>query len=55
MHNSILNIIQQIINDNKNKERELNKNIEILVDGNYFKPFTYLYDNNLYPIKHTCN
>lgn len=59
MHNSVHNVIEQIMKQQRNKELEnsgdyLLKQIVILVDGNYFKPFTYLYNNNLYPIQHNC-
>ena len=59
MHNSIHSVIEQILNKCTDKERELNnhhllKSIVILVDGNYFKPFTYLYDDVLYPIQYKC-
>jgi ribonuclease HII len=59
MHNSIYSVIEQIINNRKNNGRDLNnvhllKSIVILVDGNYFKPFTYLYNDVLYPIKYKC-
>ena len=47
------------MNHPRNKEMGENsgyllKQIVILVDGNYFKPFTYLYNDNLYPIQHKC-
>lgn len=59
MHNSVHDIIEQIMNHPRNKELGKNsdhllKQIIILVDGNYFKPFTYLYNDNLYPIQHSC-
>ena len=59
MHNCIRDIIEQIMKHPRNKESCENsgyllKQIVILVDGNYFKPFTYLYNDNLYPIQHKC-
>ena len=59
MHNSVYSVIEQILDKSNNNERELNnphllKNIVILVDGNYFKPFTYLYNDILYPIQYKC-
>ena len=59
MHNCVHDIIEQIMNHPRNKEMGENsgyllKQIVILVDGNYFKPFTYLYNDNLYPIQHKC-
>jgi ribonuclease HII len=55
MHNSIRNIIKQLENDN-NSESFLNllNSILILVDGNYFKPFVYYYNDVLYNIKYEC-
>jgi len=59
MHSSVRNVIEEIINHPQNIERGVDnhcllKSIVILVDGNYFKPFTYLYNDNLYPIQHKC-
>jgi ribonuclease HII len=59
MHKSIYNVIEQIMNHPQNIERQVDchyllNSIVILVDGNYFKPFTYLYNDNLYPIKYRC-
>lgn len=59
MHKCIHDIITQIMKNPKNKDMGENschllKQIVILVDGNYFKPFTYLYNDNLYPIQHKC-
>ena len=59
MHKSVYNVIEQLMNNTDNEERaidkiQLLKSILILVDGNYFKPFTYLYKDNLYGIQHEC-
>lgn len=59
MHSSIYNVIEKIIKDPQNNERNVDKkcllkSIVLLVDGNYFKPFTYLYEDNLYPIQYKC-
>jgi|TARA_B110000285_G_scaffold56964_1_gene64948 ribonuclease HII len=58
MHTSIRNVIDKIIlslkNDGTSSIEEVFNIITILVDGNYFKPFTYLYLEDLYPIKHIC-
>jgi ribonuclease HII len=59
MHKSIYSVIEQIMNHPQNIERQVDchyllNSIVILVDGNYFKPFTYLYNDNLYPIKYRC-
>ena len=59
MHNSVRNVIEQIISHPQNIERGVDnhcllRSIVILVDGNYFKPFTYLYKDNLYPIQYKC-
>ncbi len=59
MHKSIYNVIQQLMNNPDHEERAIEKSqilksILILVDGNYFKPFTYLYKDNLYAIQYEC-
>lgn len=59
MHKSVNNVIDNIINRPQNIERGVDnhyllRSIVILVDGNYFKPFTYLYNDNLYPIQYKC-
>ena len=59
MHKSVNNVIDKIINHPQNIERGVDnhyllRSIVILVDGNYFKPFTYLYNDNLYPIQYKC-
>jgi len=58
MHNSIRNVIDQIMKndteDNIQIKRQILKDITIRVDGNYFKPFTYLFNDELYAIKHEC-
>lgn len=58
MHKSIKNVIDELLSDNAsmaecNVPAYLNR-ITIMVDGNYFKPFTYLYEEELYPIKYEC-
>ena len=60
MHKSVHNVIENIIKQQQSTENNddnnilLLRSIVILVDGNYFKPFAYLYDDNLYPIEHKC-
>ena len=66
MHTSIRNVINVELEKIKMNNAE-NNNINlrqiikdffqkllILVDGNYFKPFTYLYEDELYSIKYEC-
>lgn len=56
MHKSIHNVIEKLMNSEERliDKTSLLKSIVILVDGNYFKPFTYLYNDNLYGINHKC-
>lgn len=63
MHTSIRRVINaeiervQMENNHVNSRaivKDLFQKILILVDGNYFKPFTYLYQDELYSIKHRC-
>lgn len=56
MHKSIHNVIEKLMNSEERliDKTSLLKSIVILVDGNYFKPFTYLYNDNLYGINHEC-
>lgn len=63
MHTSIRHVINAEIERVKTKNnhvssraivKDLFQKLLILVDGNYFKPFTYLYENELYSIKHRC-
>lgn len=63
MHTSIRHVINAEIERVKTKNnhvssraivKDLFQKLLILVDGNYFKPFTYLYENELYSIKHIC-
>lgn len=59
MHKSVHSVIEQLTNSQRNIDRGVDnhyllRSIVILVDGNYFKPFTYLYKDNLYPIQHKC-
>lgn len=63
MHISIRRVINAEIERVKRKNnhvssraivKDLFQKLLILVDGNYFKPFTYLYENELYSIKHRC-
>lgn len=63
MHISIRRVINAEIERVKTKNnhvssraivKDLFQKLLILVDGNYFKPFTYLYENELYSIKHRC-
>tara|TARA_Y100000389_G_scaffold95236_1_gene91901 strand:- start:12401 stop:13066 length:666 start_codon:yes stop_codon:yes gene_type:complete len=55
MHNSIRNVIKQLeTNDDSNCFEQILQNLLILVDGNYFKEFTYYYNNNLYVINYEC-
>jgi len=58
MHTSIRNIIDKRVSALKTYDifsiKELFNSITILVDGNYFKPFTYIYLQEFYPIKHIC-
>ena len=46
MHNSVRNILQ-----NKPDDTKIEK---LLVDGNNFKPFTYLNNNHITQLNHTC-
>ena len=46
MHNSVRNILQ-----NKPDDKKIEK---LLVDGNNFKPFTYLNNNHITQLNHTC-
>ena len=46
MHNSVRNILQ-----NKPGDKKIEK---LLVDGNNFKPFTYLNNNHITQLNHTC-
>tara|TARA_Y100000389_G_scaffold84002_1_gene80629 strand:+ start:2804 stop:3469 length:666 start_codon:yes stop_codon:yes gene_type:complete len=56
MHKSIHNVIEKLMNSEERliDKTSLLKSIVILVDGNYFKPFTYLYNDNLYGINYEC-
>lgn len=57
MHRCIYNLITQIIEKIKEKNEfniDIFSKIKILVDGNYFKPFHYNYNNNIYFINHEC-
>jgi len=63
MHTSIRHVINAEIERVKTKNnhvssraivKDLFQKLLILVDGNYFKPFTYLYENELYSVKHIC-
>jgi len=47
MHHSILETIKQMnkIHSEKGKEKEKSCNYSLLIDGNYFKPYTYLNKN----------
>lgn len=56
MHESIKTVINQLENENNDPEKfkRILQNILIIVDGNYFKPFTYFYNNDLYLIHHDC-
>ncbi len=57
MHRCIHNLITKIIEKEK-KENKFNidifSKIKILVDGNYFKPFHYNYNNDIHFISHEC-
>lgn len=46
MHNSVRNILQ-----NKPDDKKIEK---LLVDGNNFKPYTYLYNNHITQLNHIC-
>ena len=46
MHNSVRNILQS-----KPEDKKIEK---LLVDGNNFKPFTYLNNNHITQLNHTC-
>jgi len=46
MHNSVRNILQ-----NKPDDTKIEK---LLVDGNNFKPYTYLHNNHITQLNHTC-
>ena len=53
MHKSILNVIEKLIENNKNEDiNELLNNIIIKVDGNYFNTFKYFYNEKFYIINH---
>lgn len=57
MHASVRNVIQKLIlsweTNNQNVPENLKK-ITILVDGNYFKQFTFIFEEELYHITHKC-
>jgi ribonuclease HII len=50
MHHSIQNILQSEYGKQYTDYSKLN----LLIDGNYFKPFVLFEDGNLKPISHTC-
>ena len=57
MHKSIYHVITQLVNDLKEQgtfTTEVFDKIELCIDGNYFKPFQYFYENQFYMIKDTC-
>jgi len=56
MHNSIRNVIDKLCSSIEDKDNIVSvlKNTTILVDGNYFKHFTYLFRDQLYAIDHKC-
>tara|TARA_Y100000389_G_scaffold49067_1_gene44691 strand:+ start:2891 stop:3544 length:654 start_codon:yes stop_codon:yes gene_type:complete len=57
MHRCIHKLITKII-EKKKEDNDFNTNIfskiKLLIDGNYFKPFHYSYDDNIYFITHEC-
>lgn len=56
MHKSIQSVIEKLMaeEDRLIDKTPLLKRIVILVDGNYFKPFTYFYNDSLYGINYEC-
>lgn len=55
MHRCIRRTINKLIESVESEKCEdFLKNLLILVDGNYFKPFAYLYDDKLVGINHQC-
>ena len=53
MHTSILEVKKQLIQQMKEKN-EKNYKIQLLIDGNYFKPITSLVNNKLEIIPYIC-
>lgn len=56
MHKSIQSVVEKLMaeEDRLIDKTQLLKRIVILVDGNYFKPFTYFYNDSLYGINYEC-
>ena len=54
MHKSIHNVITQYIEKTPDFSPHHLKQIYVCVDGNYFKEFSYFYQNKLYPIQYEC-
>lgn len=57
MHRCINKLITKIIEKSKeenNFNTNIFSNIKLLIDGNYFKPYYYCYEDSIYYITHEC-